>query len=709
MAYVDSSGKTHVSLSDAASGYAAKHTASRDAKGNIVGNSSGSRYAREQEAKRAAAVEQSRKLEEAKRQTTNFFSRDSAGNVTIAQTGKRVNQSRSIINKVKSFGNTKANKQNIVSYAKNLYGAGKSIAAGRELTSKQREAVERFSTTKEFKHSNIAKAIDHSGKDLSTWLKKKTHAVEATQTTENIPVVGSVVKGLYDITDIGNMAGQVAYGAERYVQAPRTILPSVPVGAGIVVQSFEDDPVRFVTNLVVMNRAGRIPGKAKVKTLEGIQKVKATDAYAKTNININKMMKDESAQVKIGGSEAGKRAVDRWDKIAAKKASEKPSFELVEDANGNLVLKEIQAVKQSVKKETTSGGSEREVSTGNGQKLIMLNKSETVLETLSKMEPVEVWDLSTITKPRIETKIDQFKASQKASIAREKMKAHEFKLKEKPKVEIKSKAAGRKHVEPKHKMTQAQKNAAKRKQTETVEEITDVTKLEKVKRDIKIMQLGKEELSVKKVKIAKKKQTQSTKAITKTKNVLKVLQKTKTEIIPKIKTKTDAIPLPVIVSVPRLVVPQAYVPFVQNEAITDVKTMDGAVEPAKMFNVTNDTKKGSKTSTKTDIKPDAKQDIKPPTKKVFNKTTPKTKERSISRKIEVPRKKVIFPFKNKRKPQSTDNVQELTDKRAHRIIKNVLGNMDSFFGETVTQKRKPTTKRKTTTKKRSTKRKSKTR
>ena len=50
MAYVDGSGKTHVSVSDAASGYAAKHTASRDARGDIVGGSTGSRYARERNA-----------------------------------------------------------------------------------------------------------------------------------------------------------------------------------------------------------------------------------------------------------------------------------------------------------------------------------------------------------------------------------------------------------------------------------------------------------------------------------------------------------------------------------------------------------------------------------------------------------------------------------------------------------------------------------
>ena len=55
MAYVDSSGKTHVSLSEASRGHAAQTTASRNAAGQVVGSSSGSNYARAQEAAREAA------------------------------------------------------------------------------------------------------------------------------------------------------------------------------------------------------------------------------------------------------------------------------------------------------------------------------------------------------------------------------------------------------------------------------------------------------------------------------------------------------------------------------------------------------------------------------------------------------------------------------------------------------------------------------
>jgi hypothetical protein len=741
MAYVDRRGKTHVSVSDAASGYAAKHTASRNAIGKIVGGSSGSNYAREQEAKRNTAVGQASKLEAAKRQTTNFFSRDHVGNVTIASTGERV-QSPSIVEQVKKFGNNKANKQSLASYAKNLYGAGKSIAAGQELTGKQKEAVERFSTSKEFKHSNMAKEIQRRGTDLSTLLKVKAASVGwRPDTGEGVPVIGSVVQGLYSVTDIGNAAGQVTHGVERWTQknenAPggSSFLPSIPVGAGIVVQSIEDDPIRFATELLVMDRVGKIPGKMKVKT---------ADTYAKAKPGISKMMKDETAQVNLKGSDYGNRAVDRWDKLAAKKAKDEPSFELVEDSNGNLVLKEVQvknpSVKKetthtdklaakkakdepsfefvedtngnlvlkevqvknpSVKKETTHTPSDREVSTGNGQKMVMLTKSETMLETLSKMEPVEVWDLSTVTKPRIETKISQFKAAQKASIAREKMKSHKLKLKEKPKVEIKSKVAGRKNVVPKHKTTQAQKNAAKRKHVDTVEEISDTAKLEKVKRDIKIMQLEKEEVAAKTVKVAKKTHASRTETKTKTENVLKTKTDRASKVLQKTETKKDAMYLPVVVSVPRVVAVPAYAPFVQNDAVADVKSMNGAIEQAERLSTFNDTSADTKADTQTDARSVKPPTNKPPIKKVINDTSsPKPEDAGVSETTAVSRKKIIVPFKNKKKQLPVRDIPDISDSRAHRMIKNTLGDMESFFGGST---------KKPTTKKRATKRKSKTR
>jgi hypothetical protein len=392
--------------------------------------------------------------------------------------------------------------------------------------------------------------------------------------------------------------------------------------------------------------------------------------------------------------------VDRWDKLTTEKAKNEPSFELVEDANGNLVLKEIPAAKPSVKKETTSGVSEREVSTGNGQKMIVLNKSETVLETLSKMEPAEVWDLSTVTKPRVETKLAQFRASQKAGIAREKTRSHELKLKEKPKIETKSKAAGRQKVEHKRKTTQAQRNAVKRRPAEHVEEITDATKLEKVKKDIKVMQLEKQEVVAKTVNVAKKKRAQIADSAQKPKpeSVQKVSQKPKPESVQKVSQKQDAIPLPVIISIPRMASKGAVAPFEQSDAVSDIKSMNDAVEQTPMLRTPTDIKTDTKADTETDTKPS----IKPRVKKHV-KHTPKVKENGASKSIRVPRTKTVVPPTGKKKTPYVEDVPDISTRKAHRVIKNALGNMESFFGGSTT------TKRKTSTKKRSTKRKSKTR
>ena len=72
MAYVDSSGKTHVSLSEAKSGHAAKTTASRDAAGTAVGNSQGSNYSRQQEAQKAQEIQRAQAIQAAQQQTPVF-------------------------------------------------------------------------------------------------------------------------------------------------------------------------------------------------------------------------------------------------------------------------------------------------------------------------------------------------------------------------------------------------------------------------------------------------------------------------------------------------------------------------------------------------------------------------------------------------------------------------------------------------------------
>jgi hypothetical protein len=58
MSYVDSSGVTHRTYEEASSGIVSRTTASRDATGGIVGNDTGSRYTRQQEAIQEQAIQQ---------------------------------------------------------------------------------------------------------------------------------------------------------------------------------------------------------------------------------------------------------------------------------------------------------------------------------------------------------------------------------------------------------------------------------------------------------------------------------------------------------------------------------------------------------------------------------------------------------------------------------------------------------------------------
>lgn len=341
-----------VSLQEAASGHAAKTTASRNAAGAIVGNSTGSRYVREQEArarsssgsgnardststgkiqlKNGSYISQFEAVGRKNGAVKVFSSKNSMlsaynerlkaanisanqqkayrtiklkngksaaaiktnGNTSTGERGVRVVQykgridsngvfhkdSSSVILSVSktaqehksderaSAARSKAEKYSVLEQAKVLYDAGKRIAAGENLTRKQQAVVAKYSTTEEFRHSKLSKLIEKKGGDLSKYLGKVSRKDKAVAMTDGTPIIGSVVKGVYDVTDTPVMFGEAVKGFERWAQKPRTILPSIPVGAGMSVQSIETDPVRFAASLVTMNKLGKATGYATGKT-----------------------------------------------------------------------------------------------------------------------------------------------------------------------------------------------------------------------------------------------------------------------------------------------------------------------------------------------------------------------------------------------------------------------------------------------------------
>ncbi|MCK9575918.1 MAG: hypothetical protein M0R51_08240 [Clostridia bacterium] len=361
--------KTHVSLSQAASGHAAKTTASRNAVGAIVGKSSGSKYATEQEEKQK--ISQSTSQSGIQLKNGSYISQIQQngqlnGNVKIYQSkaamlqdkvaiqkamlereklkaafvpvtskngsvvasiqsgsgsgkgesGVQIVQYKGTIDKngifhkdssnvVLSVSKTakeyktqeRAQKQSdkvssrvddsLVSQAKLLYAAGKRIAAGKELTASQQAAVKKYSTTKEFKYSKLSEIIDTKGKAASKYLANVTKKDIAVATTEGTPIIGSVVKGIYDITEIPGGLGDISKGVERWAQAPKTFAPSLSVGTGMVVESVTSDPVRFATSLLTAKALGKVGsktvGKVKIKSTN-LQEVTPGEAAAVRDI-----------------------------------------------------------------------------------------------------------------------------------------------------------------------------------------------------------------------------------------------------------------------------------------------------------------------------------------------------------------------------------------------------------------------------------------
>jgi hypothetical protein len=133
----NSTGKK-VSLKDAANGNAAKTTASRDAQGNVVGNSTGSKYVRAQEAEKAAA--EAKKAEVAS-STPVYSAAYAQQNAKLAEMQTAVARERpvttasskeSVLSKVKSKGSSAV--ESVSSKISSLGGSAKAAVGDAEKT-----------------------------------------------------------------------------------------------------------------------------------------------------------------------------------------------------------------------------------------------------------------------------------------------------------------------------------------------------------------------------------------------------------------------------------------------------------------------------------------------------------------------------------------------------------------------------------------------
>ena len=270
-----------MSLSEARGGHAAKTTASRSASGGVVGSSSGSNYVRQQEAQKAQAARNA-----SWSQTPGISSAYQQQNQRLSAQMRAVEAERA--RRVPSQIQTNAKKYTSVQKASLLYGAGKRLASGEELSRPMQDVVDSYKPKREFEYSKASEWLDDRGKAASAYLGKVTRKDAAVRATDSLPVVGSVVKGVYDVTDVPSMAGNVAMGVERWAQKPKTIAPSIPIGAGMVSKSVTSDPIRFATSLVFMEGLGR--GVKKINPIHvrstKLQEVTPGEAAAVRDINL---------------------------------------------------------------------------------------------------------------------------------------------------------------------------------------------------------------------------------------------------------------------------------------------------------------------------------------------------------------------------------------------------------------------------------------
>lgn len=215
MVYVDSSGKTHVSLSEASRGSAAQRTASRDSSGAVVGQSSGSRYVQQQE-------EQARAAEEQKIRDTIKYNTDPAWKTAPGETSgidrSQLQQFRTVdqINEERENGTIKRT----ISAFKQGYRAGEG---------------------KDYSLEGL-KAPTVQAKDMITYsLYEKTNKLSEGYNSVQNAVLSKLPSGTFrdvvtGVTNVPEMAigaaGGIPLGLESMARNPSSISDSISFGLG---------------------------------------------------------------------------------------------------------------------------------------------------------------------------------------------------------------------------------------------------------------------------------------------------------------------------------------------------------------------------------------------------------------------------------------------------------------------------------------------
>jgi len=257
LAYTDSSGKTHVSLSEASKGRAAQTTASRNAAGEIVGSSSGSNYARaqeeQQEQARAAAEQNS---------VRNSIQYNTDTPAWATAPGETANIDRSQLQKFRTVEQLEAEKnKGTISRTLSAFKQGYKAGEGKEYSLEGLKAP-------------VNRAQDMATYSLynkATALTEKYNSLQNSALSRVPSGLGKdILTGLSNVPEMAiGAVGAVPLGLESIARNPSSVTDSISFGlgamAGATVEKAETHPGELAGELVGGYALGKGAGALKSK------------------------------------------------------------------------------------------------------------------------------------------------------------------------------------------------------------------------------------------------------------------------------------------------------------------------------------------------------------------------------------------------------------------------------------------------------------
>lgn len=242
MAYTDSSGKVHFSLSEASRGRAAQTTASRNAAGEIVGSSSGSNYARaqeeQQEQARAAAEQNS---------IRNSIKYNPETPAWATAPGETANIDRSQLQKFKTVEQLEAEKnKGTISRTLSAFKQGYKAGEGKEYSLEGLKAP-------------VNRAQDmatYSLYEKSTALTEKYNSLQNSALSRVPSGLGKdILTGLSNVPEMAiGAVGAVPLGLESMARNPSSVTDSISFGfgamAGATVEKAQTHPGELAGELI---------------------------------------------------------------------------------------------------------------------------------------------------------------------------------------------------------------------------------------------------------------------------------------------------------------------------------------------------------------------------------------------------------------------------------------------------------------------------